>query len=66
MKTVVSTDLFTFAYSKTVKMQATCSTETSVAFQRTTWRYIAEDGTHHNHRGESLNSYTIENKHNAL
>jgi hypothetical protein len=28
-----------------MKMEATCSSETSVDFQRTTWRYIPEDGT---------------------
>jgi hypothetical protein len=31
------------AYSSTVKMEATCSSETSVDFQRTTRRYILED-----------------------
>jgi hypothetical protein len=30
------------AYSSTLKMDATCSFETSVDFQRTTWRYIPE------------------------
>jgi hypothetical protein len=38
---------FTFvsclAYSPTMKMEATCSFEKSVDFQRTTWRYIPED-----------------------
>jgi hypothetical protein len=28
------------AYSSTLKMEATCPSETSVDFQRTTWRYI--------------------------
>jgi hypothetical protein len=32
------------AYSSTLKMEAICSSETSVDFQRTTWRYIAEWG----------------------
>jgi hypothetical protein len=31
------------AYSSTLKMEATYTSETSVYFQRTTWRYIAED-----------------------
>jgi hypothetical protein len=31
------------AYSSTLKMEAICSSETSVDFQRTTWRYISED-----------------------
>jgi hypothetical protein len=30
---------------------------TSVDFQRTTWRYIPEDRTLHNHRCENLSSY---------
>jgi hypothetical protein len=34
-----------FAYSCTLKMEATCSSETSVDFQRSTWRYIPEDRT---------------------
>jgi hypothetical protein len=33
------------AYSPTLKMEATCSSETSVDFQRTTRSYIPEDGT---------------------
>jgi hypothetical protein len=33
------------AYSSTLKMEAICSSETSVDFQRTTWRDIAEDST---------------------
>jgi hypothetical protein len=33
------------AYSSTLKMEAICSSETSVDFQRTTRRYIPEDGT---------------------
>jgi hypothetical protein len=32
--------------------------ETSVDFQRTTWRYILEGRTTHNHRYENLKSYT--------
>jgi hypothetical protein len=37
-------------------MEATCSSETSVDFQRTTRRYIPEDGTRLNHRCENLKS----------
>jgi hypothetical protein len=33
------------AYPSTLKLEATCSSETSVDFQRTRWRYISEDGT---------------------
>jgi hypothetical protein len=40
-------------------MEAICSSETSVDFQRTTLRYVPEDSTLHNHRCENLNSYTI-------
>jgi hypothetical protein len=35
---------FFLAYSSTLKMEATYSSETSVDFQRTTERYIPEDG----------------------
>jgi hypothetical protein len=39
-------------------MEAICSFETSVDFQRTTLRYIPEDtSTLHNHRCENLKSY---------
>jgi hypothetical protein len=48
---------FFLAYSSTFKMDAICSSETSVDFQRTTRRYIPEDGTLHNHRCENLKSY---------
>jgi hypothetical protein len=37
-------------------MEATCSYETSVDFQRTTQRYIQEHRTFHNHRCENLKS----------
>jgi hypothetical protein len=37
------------AYSSTLKMEARCSSETSVDFQRTTRRYIPEDGTLHSY-----------------
>jgi hypothetical protein len=39
-------------------MDAICSSETSVGFQRTTRRYIPEDNTLHKHRCENLKSYT--------
>jgi hypothetical protein len=38
-------------------MEAICSYETSVDIQRTTRRYIPEDGTLYNHRCENLKSY---------
>jgi hypothetical protein len=42
----------------TLKMEAICSSETSVDTQRTTWRYIPEDGILHNHCCENLKSFT--------
>jgi hypothetical protein len=42
----------------TLKMEAICSSKTSVDTQWTTRRYIPEDGTLHNHRCENLKSYT--------
>jgi hypothetical protein len=45
------------AYSSTVKMEAKCSSETSVDIQRTTRCYIPEDGILHNHRCENLKYY---------
>jgi hypothetical protein len=38
-------------------MEVTCSSESSVDFQQTTRRYIPEERTPHNHRGENLKSY---------
>jgi hypothetical protein len=38
---------FCLAYSSTLKMEASCSSDTSVDFQRTTRRYITEDGAFH-------------------
>jgi hypothetical protein len=46
--------------SWTLKMEAICSSETSVGTQRITRRYIPEDGTIHNHRCENLKSYNLE------
>jgi hypothetical protein len=40
-------------------MEAICSSETSVDFQQTTWRYIPEDNTLDNHRCENLRSYIV-------
>jgi hypothetical protein len=37
-------------------LEALCSSETSVDFQRTKWRYILEYRTLHNHRCENLKS----------
>jgi hypothetical protein len=42
------------AYSSTLKMKATCSSETSVDFQRTTQRYIPEKRTFQGHRCENI------------
>jgi hypothetical protein len=39
-----------------LKIEAKCSSETSVNFQGTTRRYITEDSTHHNIRCENLKS----------
>jgi hypothetical protein len=41
------------------KIEATCSSETSVHFQRTTQHYIAEHWTLHNRRSEDLKSWII-------
>jgi hypothetical protein len=45
------------AYSSTLKMEATCSSEKWVGFQRTTRLYIPEGRTLSNHRCENLKSY---------
>jgi hypothetical protein len=44
-------------YSSTLKMEAIFSSETSVGFQRTTWLYIPESSTLHNHSCENLKLY---------
>jgi hypothetical protein len=41
-------------------MEATCSSDTKVDFQRPTRRHILEDRTLHNDRCESLKSYNID------
>jgi hypothetical protein len=46
------------AYSSVLKMEVTCSTETSVDFQRTTWCNNPEDTIPHNHRCKNLKSYS--------
>jgi hypothetical protein len=43
--------------SSALKMEAICSSETSVETQRTTRRHIPEDDTLHNHPCEKLKSY---------
>jgi hypothetical protein len=47
------------AYSLTLKIEATCSTKTSVDFQRATLHYNLLDRTLHNHCCESLKSYIL-------
>jgi hypothetical protein len=51
--------IYCLAYNLTLKMNAKYSSEMSVEFQQTTWRYIPEDRTLHNHRCENLKSYII-------
>jgi hypothetical protein len=46
--------------SSILKMEATCSSETSVEFQRTTRHCIPEDRPLQNHRCENLRSFTEE------
>jgi hypothetical protein len=41
-------------YFQTLKMQATCSSETSADIQRTKRCYIAKERALHNHRCENL------------
>jgi hypothetical protein len=40
-------------------MEATCFSETSIEFQRTTRRGVLEDRILHNHRCEDLQSYIV-------
>jgi hypothetical protein len=47
------------AYSLTLQTEAIYSSETSVDTQRTTQRYIPEDGTLHKYRCENLKSYIM-------
>jgi hypothetical protein len=50
---------FLLKCSSTLKMEAICSSETSVASQQTTRSHIPEDDTLHNHRCENLKSYIL-------
>jgi hypothetical protein len=45
------------SFSSTLKMEAACSSETSVNFQRTMHRYIPADRTLNNRRCENFKSY---------
>jgi hypothetical protein len=45
-------------YSSTLKMEATCSSVTSVDFRRITWHYIPEERTLDNHSWANLKSYS--------
>jgi hypothetical protein len=47
------------AYSSTLKMEVTCSSETLVHVPLNTECHIPEDRTIHNHRCENLKSYNI-------
>jgi hypothetical protein len=48
---------FSEPISSTLKMEAICSSKTSVQSQWTTRRHIPEDDTLHNHSCENLKSY---------
>jgi hypothetical protein len=54
------------AYSLTLKMEAICSSEMSVAIQQTTRRFFPEDDTLHNHRCENLKSYIFDRLHGVI
>jgi hypothetical protein len=54
MLATCSKQLTCLAYSSTLKMEATCSSETSVDFQRTTLRYISQGIILNNHCYENL------------
>jgi hypothetical protein len=45
--------------SLTLKIEAICSSETSVETERNTWRHIPEDDTLYNHSCENLKSYNL-------
>jgi hypothetical protein len=47
------------AYSSTLKVEK-CYSGTSIDFQQTTWHYILEDRTLHNHCYENINSCMME------
>jgi hypothetical protein len=44
-------------YSFTLRVEATCSSETSADFERTTWRCMPDDRTRHNRRCENHKSF---------
>jgi hypothetical protein len=46
----------TLFFARVIKMEATCSTETSV-YNKPTRRHIPEDDILHGHRRENLKSY---------
>jgi hypothetical protein len=52
--------VFCLTYSSNLKLEATCSSESSVDFQRTARHYIPEDRPLHNHCCESLKSYIFQ------
>jgi hypothetical protein len=47
------------AYSLTLKMEVTCSSEKLIDVKRTTPRYISEDRALHKHRCENLKSCVV-------
>jgi hypothetical protein len=51
--------IFCSVYSSTLKMEATCASETAVDFQLTTLQYILEDWTVHNHRRGNLTTCLV-------
>jgi hypothetical protein len=55
----VSTLVYCLAYSSTLKMEATCPSEKSVDFQRTTRHYIPGNKTLHNHLCKNLTCYLL-------
>jgi hypothetical protein len=54
IKLIFQRNMSPLASGSTLKMEAKCSSETSVDFQRNILRYIPDDRTLHNHRCENL------------
>jgi hypothetical protein len=54
--------LFAELISSTLKMEAKCSSETSVETPRAARRHIPEDDSLHNHRCENLKSYRLKTR----
>jgi hypothetical protein len=54
--------IFAELISSALKMEAICSSETSVETGRTARRHNPEDDTLHNHRGENLKSYKVKRR----